>query len=405
LTPPIQSIIVNSIIFFKRREGMKKLLLLLVVLLMATLVSFAGGQKEGEAEPEMMEPDYKIGIVFDVGGKGDKSFNDSAYAGLVHLAEEYSGYIKDDPDMVNFGSKVELKYLEPKAGGQDRELLLRVLAEDGYDLVFGVGFMFSDSLGKVAKDFPGTHFGLIDGFIPDLNDSSNITCLAFNEHEGSFLVGAIAGLLTKTNKVGFIGGMDIPLIHKFHGGFYAGAMYVNPKLRNEESLLGQYCGKDPGAFNDPKTGESIAVNFYNQGADIIYHAAGGSGNGLFKAAKDKNKLAIGVDSDQGLIYASSATAEEQEIAKYIATSMLKRVDNSVYLTGKQLLDGGTVKGGYRAFSLADDGVGYAVNDYNKAALSGVMGEVDKIKQMIIDGTIVVPTDDADVRAWAMETFK
>jgi basic membrane protein A len=381
---------------------LKRLIVLFLVLAVA-LPLFAGGTKEGGAAAPA-GPKYKIGICFDVGGRGDQSFNDSAYNGMVMLAKEYKGYIKDDPSKVDFGKELELKYLEPKSGGQDREQLLRALAEDGYDLIIGVGFLFTDSITKVAADFPNQHFGIIDGFIPDLNESSNITCLAFAEHEGSFLVGAIAGLMNKGGKVGFIGGMDIPLIHKFHGGFYAGAMYVNPELRKSGNLLGQYCGKDPGAFNDPKTAESIAVNFYNQGASIIYHAAGGSGTGLFKAAKDMKKWAIGVDSDQGLIYATSDNPEEKATAEYILTSMLKRVDNAIFLTGKELIDTGKNVGGYHSFGLKENGVGYALNDYNKATLQPVTAKVDEIKQMIIDGKIKVPDDDAKIPEW-MKTLK
>ncbi|MEW5814678.1 MAG: BMP family ABC transporter substrate-binding protein [Spirochaetota bacterium] len=392
---------------------MKKFTLAIVIMLVffSALPVFAGGKKEEAVKPtetkavEKKEPQFKIGIVFDIGGKGDKSFNDSAYNGLVLLAKNFSGYIKDDPDKVNFGDKIELKYLEPKAGGQDREQLLRVLAEDGYNLIFGVGFMFTDSIGKVAKDFPNVHFALIDGFIPDLTESSNITCLSFAEHEGSFLVGAVAGLLTKTNKVGFIGGMDIPLIHKFQGGYLAGAIYVNPKLRTAANLPGQYIGKDPSAFNDPKAAESIALNMYRQGADIIYHAAGGSGNGLFKAAKDLNKLAIGVDSDQGLVYATAAQEAEKEMSKYILTSMLKRVDNSVFLTATAFMAAGKVAGGYRAFSLADGGVGYAVNDFNKDKLAGVTAKIDEIAKKIISGEIKVPDSDEKVTEWANATLK
>ncbi len=383
---------------------MKRCIIFLLALLLA-LSFFSCKPKEKAVEVKEPEvPDYKVGIVFDIGGKGDKSFNDSAYAGLVTTAREYKGYIKDDPDKVDFGKNIELKYLEPKPGGQDREILLRVLAEDGYNLVIGVGFMFTDSLGKVAKEFPNVHFGLIDGWIPDLNESSNITCLGFAEHEGSFLTGAVAGLMNKGGKVGFIGGMDIPLIHKFHGGFYAGAMYVNPELRKEGMLLGQYCGKDPSAFNDPKTAESIAVNMYKQGATIVYHAAGGSGTGLFKAAKDMNKISIGVDSDQGFTYATAESAEEREIAEHILTSMLKRVDNAVFLTAKELIDTGKNTGGYRAFGLADGGVGYAVNEFNKKKLADITDQLEKIKQKIISGEIVVPDDDAKVKDWAAKTF-
>ena len=379
---------------------MRKVIAIIAILLAAGLV-ISGCQKA----PAAAKAKYKIGIVFDIGGKGDKSFNDSAYAGLKQVAQAFKGYIKDDPDKVDFGKEVELKYLEPKAGGQDREQLLRAMAEEGYNLIFGIGFLFTDSMAKVAKDFPKVHFALVDGYIDGLKPESNITCLSFAEHEGSFLVGALVGLMVKDQKIGFIGGMDIPLIHKFHGGYFAGAMYTNPKLRDEKKLLGQYAGKDPQAFNDPKTGESIAQSMYKQGAEIIYHAAGGTGNGLFKAARDAGKMAIGVDSDQGLIYSTSDQQEQKDIGKFILTSMLKRVDNAVLLTAKQYIEQGKVAGGYRTFGLADGGVGYAVNDFNKDKLAPYTAQLEEIKKKIIAGEIKVPDSDTKVREWAAATFK
>ncbi len=369
--------------------------------LLAVVLLISGCQKG----PAAAKAKYKIGIVFDIGGKGDKSFNDSAYAGLKAVAQQFKGYIKDDPDKVDFGKEVELKYLEPKAGGQDREQLLRAMAEEGYNLIFGIGFLFTDSMAKVAKDFPKVHFALVDGYIDGLKPESNITCLSFAEHEGSFLVGALVGLMVKDQKIGFLGGMDIPLIHKFQGGYYAGAMYTNPKLRDEKKLLGQYAGKDPQAFNDPKTGESIAQSMYKQGAEIIYHAAGGTGNGLFKAARDAGKMAIGVDSDQGLIYSTSSQQEQKDIGKFILTSMLKRVDNAVLLTAKQYIEQGKVAGGYRTFGLADGGVGYAVNDFNRDKLAPYTAQLEEIKKKIIAGEIKVPDSDTKVREWAAATFK
>ncbi|MCD6123096.1 MAG: BMP family ABC transporter substrate-binding protein, partial [Spirochaetales bacterium] len=303
------------------------------------------------------------------------------------------------------GSEIEMKYLEPKAGGQDREQLLRVLAEQGYNLIYGIGFMFSDPLAKVAKDFPNVHFAIVDGFIPDLNENSNITCLLFKEHEGSFLVGAVAGLMNNGGKIGFIGGMDIPLIHKFEGGYIAGALYVNSKLRDESMILAQYIGKDPSAFKDAPAAYNIASNMYKQGAAVIYHAAGASGDGLFQAAEKYKKLAIGVDSDQGLIYSTAKDAATRTRGKYILTSMLKRVDNAVYSTATELINNGKVNGGYHSFGLKENGVGFAVNDYNKDKLSGIMGKIESIKQKIINGEIVVPDDDSKVKAWAEKNLK
>ena len=380
---------------------MKKLAVILVMMLAVGLL-FAGGTKE---KAKAGGPKYKIGLVFDIGGRGDKSFNDSAHAGLVKIAKKYNGYIKDDPDNINFGSEIELKYLEPKAGGQDREQLLRVLAEDGFDLVYGIGFMFSDPLAKVAKDFPNVHFAIVDGFIPNLNENSNITCLLFKEHEGSFLVGAIAGLMNNHGKIGFIGGMDIPLIHKFEGGYIAGAIYVNPELRDEKMILAQYIGKDPSAFKDAPAAYNIASNMYRQGATVIYHAAGASGDGLFQAAEEFKKLAIGVDSDQGLIYSTAEDAATRARGKYILTSMLKRVDNAVFQTAVELIEKGKVSGGYHSFGLKEDGVGFALNDYNKDKLAPILEKVNAIKQKIINGEIVVPDSDAKVRAWAEKNLK
>lgn len=380
----------------------RTLLAVLAALLLVVVLSSCGG---GEEEAEQAEPDYRIGIVFDVGGRGDNSFNDSAYQGLVMLAEEFDGFIQDDPDDVDFGSNIQMKYLEPREGGQDREQLLRVLAEDGYDLLFGVGFAFADALAKVAADFPETSFALIDATV----DAPNVTGITFAEHEGSFLVGALTGLFIADNDpgsaIGFLGGMDIPLIHKFHGGFFAGAMYTNPALRDPAKLLGQYIGQDPTAFNDPQTGESIATNFFDRDASVVFHAAGASGSGLFRAAAESDNWAIGVDSDQGLILASSDSAEEQALAEHILTSMIKRVDNSVFQVSSDFINnGGSLPGGVRTFGLEDDGVGVAVNEFNEDLVSPYMDQVNELKQMVIDGEITVPDTDQAVADWAAQTF-
>jgi basic membrane protein A len=381
---------------------MKRLLLVLLAVGLVGGFAFAGGS------PTQQQAEYRIGLAFDVGGKGDQSFNDSAYRGLVMLAEEFDGYIKDDPDGVNFGRTVEMKYLEPKAGGQDRELLVRTLAEDGYQVIYAVGFAHTDSVAKVSADFPDTHFVLIDGYIDGLTANSNVTCVSFAEHEGSFLVGALAGLVLADNSpgspIGFLGGMDIPLIHKFHGGYFAGAMYTNPSLRDASKLFGQYIGQDPTAFNDPQGGEAIAINFFNRGAYIVYHASGSSGTGLFKAAAAADKWAIGVDSDQGLILSSSSNADERTLGENVLTSMLKRVDNSVFLTGSDFIEKGRIPGGYITFGLANGGVDFAVNEFNQSLIAPYVGKVNELKQMIIDGKIVVPQSETELVSWAGKTF-
>ena len=384
---------------------MKKLFyLFLIAALASTLLVCKKKEPAAAMEPE--GPEYKIGIVFDVGGRGDKSFNDSAYEGLVLIAKEFEGYIKDDPSGVDYGKKVEMKYLEPKPGGQDREILTRVLAEEGYDLIIGVGFMFSDVLASVAKDFPDIHFGGIDSFVPDLTADSNIICLAFDEHTGSFLIGAVAAHLADGGKIGFLGGMDTGLIHKFQGGFMAGAMYEDPRYRENGMILSQYVGKDAAtAFSDPKAGEAVSKNMYSQGAEVIYHAAGGSGSGLFKAAADLDKIALGVDSDQGLIYATSTEAAEQEIAKHIATSMLKRVDLAVHLTAKSFIEGGgKTKGGYQSFGIPQSAIDVAVNEYNKDVLKDILPAIEVYKKKINSKEITVPDHDSKVAAWAAQTF-
>jgi len=204
--------------------------------------------------------------------------------------------------------------------------------------------------------------------------------------------------------IGFLGGMDIPLIHKFHGGYFAGAMYTNPALRDPSKLFGQYIGQDPTAFNDPQGGEAIAENFFNRGAYIVYHAAGSSGSGLFKAAAEAERWAIGVDSDQGLILGSSTNADERALSEWVLTSMLKRVDNSVFLTGQDYLDDGEIDGGYITFGMEDGGVDYAVNEFNEDLIAPYRAQVDELKRQVIAGEIVVPDSDTLLTDWAEETF-
>lgn len=345
-------------------------------------------------------PKYKIGVVFDLAGRGDNSFNDSAYNGLVLIAKQFKGWIDGDPSKVNYGSEIQLKYMEPKAGGQDREILMRALAEEGYNLIYGVGFMFTDALAKVAKEFPKTHFGFIDGYLPDLTAASNVTCIGFKENEGSFLIGVIAAQKAKGEKIGFLGGMEISLINRFENGYKAGAMLTNPVYRKEGMILSQYVGKDELAFVDPVRGYNIASSLYKQGAAIIYHAAGGSGDGLFKAAAEVKKPAIGVDSDQGMIFANSTVAGQSSWAPYVLTSMLKRVDNGVFLTAKQFIEKGKLDGGYISYGLADGGVGFAENALNKAALAPFRDEALRWRTRIIQGLVVVPDENTDMAAWA-----
>jgi len=300
----------------------------------------------------------KVGLVFDIGGKDDKSFNESAYNGLV-AAEESMG--------------VEVKALEPNADGSNREDLLRQLADDGYGLVIGVGFNFFDPLTAVAADYPDTDFAIVDSVV----EADNVASITFAEEQGSFLVGAIAAQSTGTDTVGFVGGVETDLIKKFQAGYEAGVAEVKPDAKVEVKYLtpdGDFSG-----FNDSAKGQTVAAGLYDAGADVIFHAAGGSGAGVFKAATEADRLAIGVDSDQ---YFQVDEAEQ----KCMLSSMLKRVDVGVYDTiGKYA--GDEFEGGVEVFDLANGGI-----DYSQAG--GQVkdpAQIDDLKQQIIDGEIEVPT--------------
>lgn len=344
---------------------------LAAVMTLTLILAGCGGKQETAPKPEAAKK-IKIGLVFDVGGRGDKSFNDAAYAGLEKAQKE-------------FGDKIEVKFLEPAASGENREQLLRLLAQEKYDLVFGVGFIFTDSIAKVAKDFPGTKFGLVDGYIPDLKAESNVSCLLFREHEGSFLTGAAAALKSKSNKIGFVGGMQIPLIEKFEAGYIAGAKYVKPDI----VVLSDYIGTTGDAFKDPVKGKELTLKQIKNGADVVFHASGASGIGVIEAAVAQKALAIGVDSDQSL----TATDAQRP---FILTSMTKRVDVAVYDTIKALI-GNSFKGGYQEFGVKENGVGYAENEYNKNLIGDIKGKLDEIKAKIVSGEIKVPTSKKDIK--------
>ena len=300
----------------------------------------------------------KVGLVFDIGGKDDKSFNESAYNGLEAAAESMG---------------VEVKELEPNADGSNREDLLRELADDGYGLVIGVGFNFFDPLTAVAADYPDTDFAIIDSVV----EADNVASITFAEEQGSYLVGAIAAQSTQSDTIGFVGGVETDLIKKFQAGFEAGVAEVNKDATVEVKYLtpdGDFSG-----FNDSAKGQTVASGLYDAGADVIFHAAGGSGAGVFKAATTADRLAIGVDSDQ---YFQVDEAEQ----KCMLSSMLKRVDVGVYDTVGTWVSG-DFEGGVQVFDLANGGI-----DYSQAG--GQVkdpAQIDDLKQQIIDGEIEVPT--------------
>ena len=303
---------------------------------------------------------FRIGLVFDVGGRGDKSFNDAAWEGISRAARELG---------------VTTEILEP-SGAEDREAAMRLFAARGFDLVIGVGFIFSTDINVVAAAFPAVRFACIDyapradGVIPP-----NVAALAFREEEGSFLVGAVAGLLTRTKHVGFIGGMDIPLIHKFEAGYRAGARAVCPECVVHVA----YAGSTPEAFRDPVKGKALAISEISAGADVLYHAAGTTGHGVFEAARDMGVKGIGVDADQ-----------YDEMPGTVVTSMIKRGDVAVF-DAILAVTRGEFKGGMLSFGLAEDGVGYVGDGPHGAGIPPeVRARVAELKARIVRGELKVP---------------
>lgn len=346
-----------------------------VVALLLPLVLFAaacgsdddGGAVSDTTQDSGSKSDLKVGIVYDLGGRGDQSFNDAAAAGLDRAVKEFNLAKPDE--------------LEPDKGGENRAQLLRLLAEDNTNLIIAVGFLFGDSVKATAPEFADSTFAIVDETV----DAPNVASLKFAEEQGSYLVGAAAALTSKTGKLGFIGGVQTPLIQKFEAGFIAGAKKVNPNATVDVKYISQ--PPDFSGFNDPAKGKEIATGQYAAGADVIYAAAGGSGGGLFEAAKatstDAAKhWAIGVDSDQyNLVDAS--------LKPFILTSMLKKVDVAVYQTIKAVSEGEKVGGKETIFDLKSDGVGYSTS--GNAMSDDVVKQLEDLKQQIIDGDIKVPT--------------
>jgi basic membrane protein A and related proteins len=351
-----------------------------VVLVSALTFSVAGCKRQSQGNANKTPPatssgsgspasavapasSVKIGVVFDVGGLGDKSFNDAANRGLIKAKTELG---------------VQTRYIEP-GDGSDRESALRQRATAGDKLVIGVGFIFSDDITKLAAQFPDTKFACIDYTLPQGVEKppANLAGLRFREHEGSFLVGAIAGRVTKTKKLGFVGGMKIPLIRKFEAGYEAGVKYVCPDC----TVLSAYAGTEPKAFADPTKGKELALAQYARGVDIVYHASGKTGDGVFDAAKEQKKFAIGVDSDQSHVAPCC-----------VLTSMIKKVDVAVFDSIKAVADG-KFASGVHEFGLAEDGVGFVYDDNNKAFIpQAVVDEVNGLAKQIIAGTIKVPSE-------------
>jgi basic membrane protein A and related proteins len=302
----------------------------------------------------------RIGMVLDIGGVDDDSFNEAANNGLTAAEEDFG---------------VEGQVLEPNEDGSNRGDLLRSLAEDDYDLVIGVGFLFAESMEPLAAEFPDVQFAIID----DASfEADNVTSLVFAEEQGSFLVGAAAALKSGTGQIGFIGGVNTELIQKFQAGYEAGVAEINPDAEVQVNYITE--PPDFNGFADPASAKTIADGMYADDIDVVYHAAGGSGGGLFEAATEADRLAIGVDSDQ-------YQQVPEETQPCILTSMLKRVDVAVYSAIQQLADG-ELEAGSEVFDLENDGIAYTVDG---GQLDDVEGELNDLRDQIISGDIEVPT--------------
>lgn len=311
----------------------------------------------------------KVGVAYDVGGQGDKSFNDAAAVGVAKAVEDLGATCAES----------EAQDQEPESAREDR---LRQLAEGGYSPVIGVGFAYSESINAVAPDFPEVSFAVVDGFDPDDEPNDNVAYLGFAENEGSFLVGVAAAETTQADHVGFVGGVNNDLIKKFEAGYVAGVEAVNPDITVDITYIEQ---TDLAGFADPAGGKAAATGMYDAGADVVYHAAGGSGAGVFSAAVESGEgsWAIGVDSDQYL----TASPEEQE---HILTSMLKRVDVAAF-DMIESVDQEEPLVSYQVYDLSQDGVGYATSGGH---IDDITETIDGYAEQIRSGKIKVPTAPA-----------
>lgn len=340
---------------------------LLLLSLIALSGLFASCTSRAEARRENCSA--RVGIVFDIGGKNDRSFNAAAWEG-VQRAERELGICLYDVEPGNPTS------IEPA---------MRAFAEKNFDLVIGVGFAQGPIMQKVALDYPDNKFAIVDGVIFEADGKTplkNVASLVFREHEGSYLVGMMAAAKSRTGVLGFLGGMDIPLIHRFSKGYEEGARSVNPEIK----FVTNFVGVTDGAWNNPGKGKEISLAQIEKGVDVIFTAAGNSGLGAFDAVEqygknaqgEANRFVIGVDSNQNGVKPG-----------FVLTSMVKRVDNAVYNVVQEVRDG-QFKGGFHTFGLEKDGVAYAMDDHNRSLVSAdVIQRLEAAKGKIISGEIKV----------------
>lgn len=338
-----------------------------ILVLAMTAIIFSSCAERTEARREGCH--IKVGIVFDIGGKNDRSFNAAAWEGGKRAQNDLPVCLYD----VEPGNPTSI------------EPAMRAFAEKNFDLIVGIGFAQGPIMQKVAEDYPAIKFAIIDGVIFEKDGKtpkSNVASLVFREHEGSYLVGMIAAAKSKSGVLGFLGGMDIPLIHKFETGYEEGARAVNPSIR----IIDNYVGVTDGAWNNPGKGKELALAQIEKGADVIFTAAGNSGLGAFDAVEqygknaqgEANKFVIGVDSNQNMVKPG-----------FVLTSMVKRVDNAVYDAIKEVLEG-RFEGGFHVFGLDKDGVAYAMDKNNEPLIpKEVIAEVEEAKGKIVAGEIKV----------------
>ncbi|MGC4375693.1 BMP family protein [Fictibacillus sp. Mic-4] len=342
--------------------------LLSVGLAASVMLAGCGSDTSKEAKGGKDKKDFKVAMVTDVGGVDDKSFNQSAWEGLQRFGKE-NGLAKDR----------NYKYLQSQSASDYQPNLQRLVREN-YDLVYGIGYLMQADVQKVAKQKPDAHLALVDSVV---ENQKNVANILFKEQEGSFLVGLIAGSQTKTGKVGFIGGVTGPVIKRFENGFKAGVKTANPKAEVEV----QYAE----AFDKAEKGQQIANTFYDKGVDIIFPAAGATGNGVFTEAKNRAKngkkvWVIGVDRDQ---------YEEGLPEDVTLTSMVKKVDQAVFDVSKQTMDGKFPGGQVLNFGLKENGVG--ISSHKDHVTDKALKLVEEYKQKIIKGEVKVPGTDAEFK--------
>lgn len=349
-----------------------KIYLLGLLLLISLFALFASGCNQ-ESYGADDKSKIHVGIVFDIGGKDDRSFNAAAWAG-AKCSE--TGNWPDGTSCEKPPLGIVLRDIEP-GNPTSIEPAMRAFAERGYDLIIGIGFAQTPIIELVAKDYPNIRFAVVDG----VSNLPNVASLVFKEHEGSYLVGMLAAKTSKTGTIGFLGGMDIGLIHRFKEGYEEGARSVNPNIR----VIPNYVGVTDAAWNNPGKGKEIALAQISKGADVIFTAAGNSGLGAFDAVEQQGKqngqathFVIGVDSNQNMVKPG-----------FVLTSMVKRVDNAVYDIIKDVVNG-QFQAGFHVYGLEKDGIAYAMDENNKSLISEeAIKQAEEARQKIIKGEIKV----------------